>query len=106
MKSMKTIKLSKLKETYELSCNEAVQKFENKHGYAFDGWIGQIGEMAEFIGQYYFSMNDIYFDLINKVPKGLIFRWQDDSIENQNKSINFRSYAKGLRFEDVEPLKK
>lgn len=99
----KTLKLKELKERYEFICNEIVQKFSNKHGIEFSGWVGdEIGGMAEFINQYFFSMDDIYYDLNKKCPKGLIFQWQDDCIENQEKNINFRSYAMGLRFEHLK----
>lgn len=98
----KTMKLSELRKRYEYICTECITKFSNKHGYEFTGWVGNdIGDVAEFIGQYYFTMTDIYYDLNKKCPKGLIFKWQDDCIENNGKVINFRSYAMGMRFEHL-----
>lgn len=79
---------------YQNACNAIIIKFEKKHGYEFSGWVAdEIGGIAEFINQYYFSMNEIVYDLQHKVKKGLIFEWQD-KVVNEEVKMNFKNYAK------------
>ena len=90
--------MSELRWMYEAICQKYVQKFAKKHGYPFDYWIGdEVGGMASFCEQYFFNFNEIVYDINNRVPKGLIFRWQDDCVEHPDSNINFKSYAMGLR---------
>lgn len=97
---MKTIQLSKLKEQYKFVCEQYLQKFINKHGYEFSGWIpsDEVGGIAAFIEQYFFNMDDIIYDINNKLPKDMIFRWQDDNLEaGYDNMINLHAYSKGMR---------
>lgn len=96
----KTKKLSELQVTFNFVVEKYIQKFEKKHGYEFSDWVSdQVGEMACFIEQYYFHFDDIRYDIDNNVKKGLIFKWQDDGIQNGAKdNINFKSYVMGARF--------
>ena len=104
---MKTIKLSELKKQYEFVCDQYIQKFSNKQGIEFDGWIGKdIGGVASFIDQYFFNLSDIIEDINGKHPKGLILEWQDDSVDyNMARKdpfvINYKTYAMGLRYSDL-----
>ena len=58
------------------------------------------------IGDNYFSLDDIYFDLKTDQPKGLIFDWQNANIDAHFKgikdTINYRSWCMGLRFEHIK----
>jgi len=93
----------KLQNKYESVCEKYIQVFSKKQDVEFDGWIGgQIGGIAEFIGQYFFNFQDIVWDINSKQPKGTILQWQDDCLENAPKSINYFSYTKGLRFSDLK----
>ena len=57
-------------------------------------WIAdRIGEILSVNEQYYFNFNDIRFDVDNNMKDGLIFRWQDECIEN-NLKINYENYIK------------
>lgn len=96
---MKTIQLSKLKEQYKFVCEQYLQKFINKHNYEFTGWIGdEVGGIAVFIEQYFFNMDDIIYDVNNKLPKDMVFRWQDDNLEaGYDSMINLHAYSKGMR---------
>ena len=97
--------MTKLKETYELCCNEYVKRFSEKQCLFFDGWIGdEIGGIASFIQQYFFSISDIVFDIENKCKKGLILEWQDLSVANPEKAINYYSFSKGLRLDDTQNI--
>jgi hypothetical protein len=92
-----------LQKRYEKICNEYIQLFVEKHGYEFDGWIGnEVGGIASFIDQYFFSFGDIIFDINNNCEVGLIFHWQDDTIDHKDECmINYYSYSKGLRYEHL-----
>jgi hypothetical protein len=107
----KTIKLQELKNQYDFACNEYLQKFCNKQQIESDGWVGdEVGGIASFCCEYFFSISDIVFDINSKQPKGLILQWQNDGVEynmcgDKNESINYKSYTMGLRYEQLENLK-
>ena len=91
---------------YEMACQELVKQFSLKHDLEFDGWVGDdIGGMASFISQYFFSMDDIALDLKTDQPKHSILRWQDDNVEHAPEFINYKSYTMGLRQSDLNKEK-
>lgn len=103
------MKRRKLKIKFEDICNEYIEKFVKKHGYEFSYWVGDdIGGMACFIDQYFFSLDDIRQDINRGAIKELIFRWQDDCVEfDYFRDVNFNSYIMGLRPKDIkQPNKK
>jgi len=105
----KEISISKLKEQYENICDQYIQKFVKKQGYEFDGWVGQeVGGVAGFIEQYFFSLDDIMLDINSKAEKGLIFKWQEDSVEQHDKdkfsTMNYKSYIMGLRYSSLKDI--
>lgn len=102
----KKSELKKILAAYQSSCNQLIDCFCEKQEIDFDGWIGGIGELAGFCGQYFFSFSDIVLDLRTNQPKGLIFSWQDDGVENHSSdkpkdTINYNSYALGLRYHQL-----
>ncbi len=98
---MKNMNTDKLKKRYEDVCNEYVDAFVKKQGVVFDGWVGDdIGSIAGFCEQYFFSLSDIVWDINANCPKGLILKWQEDCVSNPERSINYYSYSKGLRIVD------
>ena len=58
------------------------------------------------IGDNYFSLDDIYFDMKTDQPKMEIFEWQNACIDAHfagiKDTINYRSWCMGLRFEDIK----
>ena len=89
--------ISTLKTEYERICNAYIEEFTAKQGYEFDYWVGnEVGGIASFIEQYYFSMADIAYDLHNECKEGLIFEWQDYCIDNDNQ-WSYRQYVLGFR---------
>lgn len=92
-----------LKKRYESICQDYIDVFCEKQELEFDGWIAdEIGGVASFVSQYFFTIDDIAFDINNDIPVGLILSWQDDSISNDSEfKINYRSYSKGLRYSDL-----
>lgn len=99
----KKVRLTALQINYNRAVNDYLELFVKKHGYEFTDWVsGEVGGIACFIEQYFFNFDDIKFDIDNKIKKDLIFQYQDDSLAHPKKNMNFRSYAKGLRFEDIK----
>ena len=97
------ITIDELRRMYEDVCNKYVELFCKKQGIDFDYWIAdEVGDISSFACQYFFSISDIIYDLNHKVKKGIILQWQEDSVENEGQSINFPSYAKGLRYSDLK----
>ena len=95
--------ITELQSNYNNAVNEYIKVFEKKHGYSFTDWVGNdVGEIACFIEQYFFNFTDIKYDIDNKVKKNLIFQYQDDCLAHPKKKMNFKSYAMGLRFEDIK----
>ena len=97
-----------LNKQYDSICNEIVDMFARKHSLDFDGWVSdEVGGIAVFSTQYFFSMSDIIFDLQTKQKKWFILEWQTVGAEyhsrtGSDKSINYRSYAMGMRYEDLD----
>ena len=106
---MKTTPIAKLKAQYEAICNEYVQKFANKQGLEFDkdAWVGGTVGGIVCLSDYFFDLADIVLDINTRQPKGLILKWQNDSIEAHmenpfTENINYYSYSKGLRYSDLK----
>lgn len=97
-KEIKTLELNT-----HLQIEYVIEAFEIKHDLEFQGFVADdIFGIADFGGTYFFNISDIYFDLISNQPKGLIIQWLEDCLENQEQTINYRSYAMGLRFKDLK----
>lgn len=79
-----------------------IKKFEKKHGLTFEFAVSDdFMDVICFGDVFFFSINDIIYDIDTKQPKDLIIDWLYDSI-NQDKHINFYSYSKGLRYEQIK----
>lgn len=104
--------MTKLQKKYNLICEEYIAKFVKNQGYEFSYWTAnEVGSIACFIDQYFFNFDDIRFDIDNKCPKGLIFKWQDDGLEFHQETgdtsrINYKSYNMGLRYEHLNNINK
>ena len=100
--------MKNLKEQYEFCCNEYVRLFSEKQDISFDYWIAdEVGGIAVFIDQYFFNLSDIILDIETGQPKGLILKFQDDSVDytcenKNNKPINYKAYTMGLRYEHLQ----
>lgn len=98
---MGTMKIKKLKETYEFACNEYLQKFCNKQEMDNEGWVNDdVGSIA-LCSDFYFHLHDIVLDINSKQPKGQIIDWYYENLDTPEKSINYYSYTKGLRISDI-----
>lgn len=98
---MKTLKLTELKKQYEFICNQYVTKFCNKQDMYSEGWVGNhVGTIA-YCHDFFFDFQDIVLDVNSKQPKGTIVNWYYDNLESEGKHINYYSYTKGLRINDI-----
>lgn len=91
-----------LKERYTIICNEYLQKFCVKQGFDYDpeyAWVaGNAGDCAN-VGDFYFSFDEIRYDIDNDIPKGKIIEWYNYTLETSMLDlpvrINYPSYCKG-----------
>ena len=92
-----------MKKRFEELVQEYILAFCIKHDIDFDYWVGNnIGGVAAFAGgEVYLNFDDIRFDIDTNQPAELIICHYWDSMEHHPKEINFRSYAKGLRYDQV-----
>jgi hypothetical protein len=96
---------------YYGACNELVKAFCKKQDFTFDGWVAdEVGEHASFESYWVFHCHDIVTDLELKAPKGLIKKWVEAACEHNEdkeykdwKTINYKSYIKGARYEQINP---
>jgi len=94
--------MTKLSEQYEKSCNEYIKAFEKKQMMSFEFWVADnVGGVAGF-GDLFFDFLDIKYDVDTEQPPYRIIEWSEHVLENQPKFINYATYCKGLRFEDIE----
>ena len=91
----------KLKTKYEKIVEQYLIAFVEKQELDIENcyWVAdRVGEILSVNEQYYFCFNDIRFDVDNNVKERLIFRWQDESLDNYSKKkkykINYENYIK------------
>ena len=89
MKTLLKSGMTKLQKDFETVANEYIRAFVKKHGYEFTGWVADdVGGIAEFINQYFFSLSAIINDINNKSKKNLIFAQQDADVEEACKYLD------------------
>lgn len=95
----------KIREKLDDILKEYIRLFEEKHEVFFDYAVGDDLMGLLCFGDYLFTTRDVIYDIDNDLPKNLIFQWRDDSFDSsknpQHAEINLQSYARGLRFEDL-----
>ena len=101
-KSNDTFSVAELKERLDNCIDLYTLLFCQKQECSESGWIGKVKGGINCFGDSYFSFEDIRIDLEMEVPKGEIWKWYSDNIENQGKSINYYSYVLGLRISDIK----
>ena len=100
------MKIQELKKQYEQVVNEYIKVFCKKQDLHLEHWVGNnIGEIACFGDVFFFNFSDIVYDINSNQPEGLIIEWLYESIENEEKCINFYSYSRGLRYQDLDKSK-
>ena len=95
-------KIDKLKQDYESACNDYLHEFCIKQSMKNGGWVGgHIGRIA-ICSFFFFSMQDIVWDINSKQKVGLIINWYHDCLGNVEKSVNYYSYTHGLKLDDFK----
>lgn len=87
-----------LREEYAEICNEYLRRFCKKHGFYLSDadWVGDdAGGLAQ-IADYFFSFEDIRYDVDNEVPEDVIIEWYDYDLEVRSLEIDYLM-AKNLR---------
>lgn len=92
-----------LQNRYDKVCNEYAVLFCKKQ--MFDeteySWVAdEVGGVLECSG-FYFNFQDVVWDMNSKQKPNIIIDWYYASIENAPKSMNYYSYTKGLRFNQL-----
>jgi len=107
---VKESKMSKFLKDFERSTNLLVEMFCKKQECEVDHIVADDITGVYAIGDNFFSLSDIYYDMKENKPKGLIFEWQNylsdinmsigDNVEKC--FINYDSYCMGARFENIK----
>ncbi len=96
------ISISEIKERLDNCIDLYTDLFCEKQEVYADGWIGDIKGGVNCFSDAFLSFEDIRVDLELDAPKGMIFDWFWDNVDNQLNAINYYSYVKGLRIKDVK----
>ena len=100
-----SLSISEIKERLDNCIDLYTDLFCQKQEVYADGWIGEIKGGINCFADAFLSFDDIRTDLELDAPKGLIFAWYWDNVENQGKAINYYSYVLGLRISDIKEEK-
>ena len=98
------LSISEIKERLDNCIDLYTDLFCKKQEVYANGWIGYIKGGINCFADAFLSFDDIRTDLELDAPKGLIFAWYWDNVENQGKEINYYSYIKGLRISDIKRI--
>ncbi|MEN9655095.1 MAG: hypothetical protein RL311_3 [Bacteroidota bacterium] len=98
----KNLTIPEIKERLDNCIDLYTDLFCHKQEVYEDGWIGNIKGEINCFADAYLSFSDIRIDLEMNVPKGEIFKWYWDNVENEGKQINYYSYVLGLRISDIK----
>lgn len=97
--------MKKALKNYETAANNLAKAFCKKQEMDFDGWVGdKIGTIAH-CNDFTFDIADIVTDIQEDAPVGLIIDWYYDTVDaatNKEQWINYYSYVKGLRRDQIE----
>lgn len=99
-----SLSISEIKDRLDNCIDLYIDLFCQKQEVYADGWIGEIKGGINCFADAYLSFDDIRTDLELNAPKGMIFEWFWDNVENDSKAINYYSYVKGLRISDIKPI--
>ena len=91
----------KLKTKYEKIVEQYLLAFVEKQELDIENcyWVAdRVGEVLSVNEQYYFSFDEIRFDIDNNIKPGTILEWQEESLDNYFKKkkykINYENYIK------------
>ena len=96
-----SLKEQEVIELYEYAARNLIKEFCQKQDLQFEFDNYDVGGGIICLSDYFFNIEDIYFDMKHNKPKGKILQWYDYVLMH-NANINYRSYCMGMR----EELKK
>jgi hypothetical protein len=96
--------LEELKELHAGICNLIVVEFCEKHDFEFDFWV-DVGHIF-LASDFFIDFIDAKYDLFSEQPEGQFLNYYDDCIQFPDVSLNYQSYCKGLRHENLSDEKK
>lgn len=88
-------------ELFEYAARNLIKEFCHKQDLQFEFENSDIEAGVVCLSDYFFNIEDIYFDMKHNKPKDKILQWYDYRLMH-NSNINYRSYCMGMR----EELKK
>ncbi|GJH39858.1 hypothetical protein RCZ04_04080 [Capnocytophaga sp. HP1101] len=85
-------------ELFEYAARNLIKEFCDKQElqFEFDNYDVGIGIIC--LSDYFFNIEDIYFDMKHDKSKGKILQWYDYVLTHES-NINYRSYCMGMREE-------
>mgnify|MGYP000927690439 FL=1 len=88
-------------ELFEYAARNLIKEFCHKQDLQFEFENSDIEAGVVCLSDYFFNIEDIYFDMKHNKHQGKILQWYDYRLMH-NSNINYRSYCMGMR----EELKK
>ena len=85
-------------ELYEYATRNLIKEFCRKQDLQFEFDNYDIVKGVVCLSDYFFNIEDIYFDMKHNLPKDKILQWYDYRLMHDT-NINYRSYCMGLREE-------
>ena len=85
-------------ELFEYAARNLIKEFCRKQDlqFEFDNYDVGIGIIC--LSDYFFNIEDIYYDMKHNKPKDKILQWYDYVLTHES-NINYRSYCMGMREE-------
>ena len=85
-------------ELFEYAARNLIKEFCHKQDLQFEFENSDIEAGVVCLSDYFFNIEDIYFDMKHNKPQGKILQWYDYRLMH-NSNINYRSYCIGMREE-------
>jgi hypothetical protein len=83
---MKKTELYDLKDHLELALKAYIKAFEKKHGCELEHIVGDDLMGVLCFGDNFFNIGDVVYDIDKRLPKGMIYNWQQAMIEQHFKN--------------------
>ena len=84
--------------------NHIGELFAEKHEYEF---TGRLGNIFSYIDEYFFSLDDVIYDLVHNIEKDKIFKWHREILDRTEKKLrimNFETYCMGLTWKEIDRI--
>ena len=93
-----TLKEREVVELFEYATRNLIKEFCRKQDLQFEFENYDVGMGIICLSDYFFNIEDIYYDMKHNKPKGKILQWYD-YVLTHNANINYNSYCMGFREE-------